>query len=258
MTKGVTSTKECDKCHNEFSLFAFNRHYKSCNGNYTKAVIKYDVPDNLICPFCNKIGKTKLSWIKHYQVCLLNPNRLIPFNTGKKGSNQFIKCKKLGLPIPKLSNESLQKIKDTKIKNGTNIHTEETKIKLSKSMRQAVLDHPESYCSSNIKTRYKKCTKYNINFDSEWELIFYEYCLVNNIKISRPNISFDYNASDGIRQYFPDFYLNDFNIWIEIKGYENDKDRNKWRDFPEKLIIIREKEIKEIKLDKFNLMIYKE
>lgn len=36
------------------------------------------------------------------------------------------------------------------------------------------------------------------------------------------------------RQYVPDFYLPDFDLWVEIKGraYYKNEDRTKWKHFP--------------------------
>jgi len=44
-----------------------------------------------------------------------------------------------------------------------------------------------------------------------------------------------------------DFYIESKNVYVEVKGYETDRDRSKWLQFPEKLCIIKEKEIKQIR-----------
>jgi hypothetical protein len=36
-------------------------------------------------------------------------------------------------------------------------------------------------------------------------------------------------------------------LYVEVKGYETDRDRAKWRDFPKNLRIIKEAEIKQIR-----------
>jgi hypothetical protein len=41
------------------------------------------------------------------------------------------------------------------------------------------------------------------------------------------------------------------NLYVEVKGYETDRDRAKWRDFPKKLCIIKEAEIKQIRQGSF-------
>jgi hypothetical protein len=52
---------------------------------------------------------------------------------------------------------------------------------------------------------------------------------------------------NGTRRYFPDFYIESIDLYIEVKGYETDRDRAKWLQFPEKLCIIKAAEIKKIK-----------
>jgi len=44
----------------------------------------------------------------------------------------------------------------------------------------------------------------------------------------------------------PDFYLPDTDEWVEIKGYETEKDRCKWLAFPNTLKIFKQKEIKQM------------
>ena len=56
---------------------------------------------------------------------------------------------------------------------------------------------------------------------------------------------FKYEWNGGIHIYFPDFYLIDYDVYIEVKGYERERDRCKWKSL-NNLIIIKKKEIKEI------------
>ena len=158
--------------------------------------------------------------------------------------NQYTKAKSLGLPLPKLSPESIAKSIETKIKNNTLNWTDEQRKNQSYSMKQAVEKYPESYTSSN-RGRTKQIEKYGIKFQGSWELTYYEWCLFNDIKIERCTQRFTYEW-EGTRTYNPDFYLPDTQTYVEVKGYETDKDRAKWQNFPHKLVIIRKKEIKEM------------
>jgi hypothetical protein len=53
-------------------------------------------------------------------------------------------------------------------------------------------------------------------------------------KLDEFNISWEYESRsfdvEG-RYYHPDFYLKDYNIWWEVKGYLNEKDRTKINKF---------------------------
>lgn len=117
--------------------------------------------------------------------------------------------------------------------------------------------------SNNMKARYAsgwecsagRCKKYEyissvagiIKVDGSWELIFCRYADKQKLRWRRNNKRFPYIRPDGkISTYLPDFYVEDWNSYIEIKGYETDLDRAKWEQFPEKLMILRKKEIGEL------------
>ena len=49
------------------------------------------------------------------------------------------------------------------------------------------------------------------------------------------------------KRYHPDFYLPQYDLYIQVKGYETDKDKRKWTQFKSKLLILRHQQIKKIK-----------
>ncbi len=161
------------------------------------------------------------------------------------GKNQFTKAKALGLPIPLFSEETKKKIFETKVKNGTFKHTEESKRKISDAMKLAVKKYPESYTSSN-RGRTKQIVFENIKFQGQWELDFYIWAKNNNLNPKRCIEGFNY-VWNGNRTYYPDFYIEKLDLFVEVKGYETDRDRAKWNQFPKKLCVIKSKEIKEIR-----------
>ena len=62
----------------------------------------------------------------------------------------------------------------------------------------------------------------------------------------RNKVGFKYLKENGKQSlYFPDFKLQD-GRYIEVKGYETDLDRCKWRQFPYTLIILRKFEIENL------------
>jgi len=69
--------------------------------------------------------------------------------------------------------------------------------------------------------KYKYCDE---TFDSSWELVYYVYCLENQINIVRNHTKyFLYSDTDGkTHKYFPDFYVN--GKYVEIKGNQFFKD----------------------------------
>lgn len=213
-----------------------------------------------ICKYCGKICKNKNSLAQHEIRCKENPNKInleylsnrdysnINFNP----SNQFIKAKKLGLPIPKMSDETKQKISN--VWKGKK-HTKETKKKISKTMQQVVKEKPESYNGVNINGKVKKYDYNGIKLDGSWELLVAQYLDFNNIKWERPNIGFEYFWENSNHIYYPDFYLPEYNMYIEVKGFERKRDLYKWQSVSN-LIIIKQNEISKIKNNEYNIFDY--
>ena len=83
--------------------------------------------------------------------------------------------------------------------------------------------------------------------DGTWEKAFAEY-LDSNVYNWKRNVSrFEYIFDGRQRFYTPDFYLIDFDYYIEVKGYETEKDKAKWTQFPYKLFVIKKKEFNLLK-----------
>lgn len=206
------------------------------------------------CQFCSKECKNKNSQSNHQRLCKFNPNRQsthfqTDYNKTRKPTNQFIKAKELGMEKPKLTDEQRQKISTA---NKNYVWTEERKLIHSIAMKQAVLENPESYTKSN-RGRVKHIKKYGLTFDGSWELKFYEWCLSKNIKIIDNKEFFDYIFKGKSHLYNPDFYLPDYDIFVEVKGYYDEKDLAKWEHFNKKLFILKDDSIKLIDNMKFKI-----
>lgn len=72
---------------------------------------------------------------------------------------------------------------------------------------------------------------------------FVEFLNTKGINWERNHVGIQYIFENDEKMYFPDFYLEDYNLYIEVKGYETEKDKAKFLQFPFKLLIIRKKEI---------------
>jgi len=84
-----------------------------------------------------------------------------------------------------------------------------------------------------------------------WERIASEYFSSEAIHWEKCKKSFSYEFEGNLHQYFPDFYLKDFDVYAEVKGYKTPKDEAKWNQFPFKLVIIDRSSIFKLK-DSFN------
>lgn len=155
--------------------------------------------------------------------------------------NQWTKAKETGIPYV-LSDSARKKLSESTTRNNIKKWSSaDNRLKQSISMKKAVENHPDSYTSSN-RGRTKQIIFNGIKFQGKWELEFYNYCIEQGIEIQRSNEWFEYEWK-GTRKYFPDFYLPGKDLYIEVKGYETDRDRAKWSVFPKKLKVVRKEDI---------------
>ena len=233
----------CIKCHKEINFSNFNNHCSICKGVINKPVIEY--PLDLKCPHCKKQLKNNNSWLSHVRLCKENPNRApSPYGTlGKKGTNQYIKAAKLGLPIPKQTEESKQK---TIFLNKTRVWDEVLREKHSIAMRNVVKKYPDSYSKNNVCGRVKRIEYKNYSLKGTWELNVAKWLDAQNILWEYEINPHDYFWNNRIHSYFPDFYLSEYNVYIEVKGIETDRDRAKWEQFNDDLVIIDKRSINKI------------
>jgi hypothetical protein len=220
MPRGKTTTNKCNLCNKEISLFAFNRHVNSHSNIKSVAhnpAVAF-VPTN--CLYCGKIFNTKIGLGNHTTRCPKNLNRKIQTLT-EDGRNR-IRAASKAMPW-----------------------NSDKKARHSASMKLAVKNNPESYTSSN-RGRTKQIVVDGIKLQGQWEVDFYLWAKNKGLNPQRPTQGFKY-IWNGERTYYPDFYIESLDLYVEVKGYETDRDRAKWSQFPKKLCIIKEKEIKEIR-----------
>jgi hypothetical protein len=208
----------------------------------------------LLCKYCQKECKNENSLRNHERLCKNNPNRNIDhIKRGQEKRTESLKTRKeRGTFRNQWSNPDYEIKESTrqKLKNQIQIWGDDRRLRHSNAMKLAVENHPESYTSSN-RGRTKQIIVDGIKFQGKWELEFYQYCKSNDIQIERSNEWFEYEWN-GARKYFPDFYLSEKDLYIEVKGYETERDRAKWSSFPKQLKIIRKDDIMAIRKGTWN------
>ena len=210
-----------------------------------------------ICKYCGKECKNKNSLVQHEIRCKENPNKIqlpesnfIKYNKDIKSgkqikiySNQYIKAKLLGLPKPEVSSETRMKY----VKAGKKqIWDIERRCRHSESMKRAVKEHPMSYSCNFVNGRTPRLEYNGVILNGKWELIVAKYLDINNIKWERPSIPFEYIWENKTHLYYPDFYLSDYDMYLEVKGYERERDKCKWK-VVSNLVVLKKKDIEDIK-----------
>lgn len=217
--------KQCDICLKHISMFAYNRHVKS----HYKEPKSPKIKENVIytCNFCSKTCKNALSLGNHRCRCKDNPDRKIQVFTD--AGRESIKSKLRGRK-----------------------HSEEHKLNISKGMKLAVIKYPESYSSGNVCGRVKIEDYNGERFHGKWEVLTAKWLDKNSIHWERKIKPLKYYWNEGWHLYFPDFYLPAYNLYLEVKGYETERDICKWNSLSN-IVVFKLKEINKIKNDTLDI-----
>ena len=210
-----------------------------------------------ICKYCNDERKDVVSNRNHERMCKHNPNRkLTPknkdFYSTRKNSNATLKALELGLPPPIVSQETRAKISEKSKSRWTDEKRKEWSDRMKIQSQLNLNNHPDSYSYKNFCGRSKKTLYKDQWMHSSWELEFAKWLDSRNIQWTKKVRYFEYMWKDTPRKYFPDFFLSEYDVYVEVKGYETDRDTAKWASVPN-LLIVRDKHIKLIKENNFDL-----
>jgi hypothetical protein len=193
------------------------------------------------CPECkkklSKAGICSHIWRTHTE----KGKRFKPAGC-KKSWNKGL-TKETDLRIKKMA-EKISKIQSNNSSFRGKQHSIESRLKMSLSKKLLYKNGFECICGRSKKYEYISQIAGKINVDGKWELAVCRY--LDSIKVTwiRNTKRFPYIHLNGKEStYCPDFYVNDWDIFIEVKGYETDLDKCKWNQFPNKLEVWKSKEL---------------
>ena len=210
------ATKICDKCNHSFTTRAGNyvRHYNACNGTYKS---KSEIGTCKHCKSTFDLTDNPKGWMaNHTRWCDKNPKlneynsnngkSVIAMNEARISSgryNQFSVARLENTTVP------IHPCKGNTYSDRKYLHTIETK----KLIREVA-----------HRTRFWARGKQNIPYngvilESSWELKLAISLDTNSIIWNRPK-PITWSDGDIIRNYYPDFYLPEFDLYIDPK--------NKW------------------------------
>jgi hypothetical protein len=207
--------------------------------------------EDFICNFCGKVCKNANSLRNHERLCKLNPQRqlttyekygAIPgFNDiGHKSWNKGQTAE---------TNASIaiiqQKLKD-KYQAGELVIPQPMADPEIRAKHKAAMKKAYSNYTRRTPGKFKYGWYKGVWCDSSWELAYLLYCQNNNINVVRNTFGFSYIWQGSVHKYFPDFYLPDEGIYIEIKGHKTERDIAKITQFTAKLLVLEAVEMKPI------------
>jgi hypothetical protein len=179
-----------------------------------------------ICQYCGSERPSRNSWHNHERCCNQNHNRNYKNGMlGKSGSNQFVKAKQLGLPVPKSGRKG---------KAGKSVpHTEETKLKLSEIAKKNGLGGV---------TQSRWITYNGKTLGSSYELALVKSLDENAIKWDTCKRIRYIDPFGKQRTYTPDIYLIDYDIYLDPKNDFLIRNTNPRLGFPdlEKIRLVEE------------------
>jgi hypothetical protein len=234
---------KCEKCVKNFTTKAAKtNHEKSCG------LVKIKEPKLMFV--CNSCGFEIFTCIeKHINSC------------DGKGPRRRRDAKYRGIyggwQKDKTFDELFGKEKSEEIKNKMSLGnkgnpgiaaTEEGELQRKNKIRDSINTRYElgwnPVCGRAKKYEYESKSAGKIKVDGTWELKVAKYLDDMNLDWRRPAERFNYINLEGKKsKYKPDFYVNDYSAYLEIKGYETELDRCKWSQFKENLIIWRKNDL---------------
>jgi hypothetical protein len=175
------------------------------------------------CKYCQKSfdGLPTSERANHSRWCVKNPKRYLYTNNSKpvkQFQTETAKLKRIQ-GIKKAHSDgkytnSHQKGIETKRKNGKLKHTDTTKTLL----REKALKSTHRRLLKSTR-KYTKIDGSVVTLDSSWEEALAIRLDELAINWERPKTPIAYTAEDGkIHNYFPDFYLSDYNLYLDPKN----------------------------------------
>jgi hypothetical protein len=268
---------KCPICNQEIKTSGIGIHFKiKHNLNYKKYAqennlemfrpskqkkeIIYDENSNYICEYgCNTIATYKLKsgkWCccKSCNSCDAIKQKNSKSNKGKvKQESPFLNKKnRYDWTNKQLSKEHKEKISIANMGNKiyhnlSDDKKNEMKQKLRNNMMIKYQNGFEVKCGRAPKYSYESPIAGNIKVDGSWELKVAKYFDTLNINWIRNKKRFNYiNELGKYATYCPDFYIIDFDCYIEVKGYKIKKDECKWSQFTENLQVWEKSKLKEL------------
>lgn len=258
----------CKKCNHSIQN-SREKHYFSCYGLGTKNSTELNLNPNFFSKYCEMgCGQESKFFHKNGKAYCSKNGANCPIKVDKDRKKKIGNLIYQNRPHPRLgvspaskgkTKETCESVakqalsqKKTRAINGHNWtgkkHSNETKLKFSAGMNKRYASGWEPVCGRAKKYKHISPIAGEIYVDGTWELSFAQLLDRVNIPWDRNKKRFNYiNLKSKKSTYQPDFFIPNWNKYIEVKGYKTDLDVCKWTQFNEPLLVVTKEHIKIIK-----------
>lgn len=202
----------CPRCHYKFSNKGGNaiRHINNCDGSY-RPYIPLD-----FCSHCNLDLKNKTASDKanHIRWCDKNPKR----EEYRLAAAERAKQRRTGSTASESTKEKIRQAH----KDGKYSHIKHSKWWIGKTHSEETKNILRKKALASPHRRLKKSTvEYKgVLLDSTWELELAKRLDEINVKWIRPDPLVWIDNEGKAHHYFPDFYLPEYNLYLDPKNQQ--------------------------------------
>lgn len=180
------------------------------------------------CPYCG-IKFKKLA--RHLPHCHENPNYVA-------GENQYTSALRQGKAKPSLSIEARLRL-SAAVKSRSREWNTANGRKISAAIQKKIAAN-----EWHMQFRNQRIFRYKgVVLQSTWEYLYARFLDINQIEWQRPREGFEYAYEGRVHKYFPDFYLPEKDLYVEIKGRIIERDEAKWIAFPKQLQVLQQEDL---------------
>lgn len=201
------------------------------------------------CQYCNRIITNAGSLKSHQKRCNFNPNRQ-QWDTARANKPAWNSGKSLQQLLGKQRSDSYKERISTSNKGkGGCASTQEKQLLRRQSISKTMKGNPNfgGYRIGSGRGKgcwYESPIAGRVYCDSTYQLFYSRWLDSQNVVWKRNKIKFPYIYNEKQHYYIPDFYIVNQDYYIETKGYKTDKDDAKWNQFPYKLKVLYQNDLK--------------
>lgn len=202
----------CVSCKDEFTTNNLTKHHARCIVKGGKIIWnKIPEPNSLVCKFCDKLCKNKNSHTQHIRTCPKNENRNYKnYSVGHTAWNKGL-TKETNITVRNSAEKCREGWASGRIVAKEFLYTD--RLRLSQQAKDKKLGGYRENAGRSKKYKVNDSNGKQTTLQSSYEYECFQLLSQLNIRWVRPK-ALKYNG----RNYFADFYLIDYDIYLDPKN----------------------------------------